>query len=255
VLTQQQKDFAENMLRMAKAIRNDPKRARQMVPELRDKSDVELRKMADEYEKIAKNPELMEQSLKAQEMMKDLKPEERKQLETVQQSLSGLGSGKALTPELIDTIADTVKNKPGLVKSLFKAGGKGADNDSQADSTVDTIIDYVSTFEKGTISWLVTNANWLYTDVRPILVRYYLTLDKYTYGLAKYIVGAIILAFLFVIFRITWLVVWTIAKYAYRGIYGITQAAINYKVAEKAESVASTITPDGNVEVKDEFGL
>ncbi len=63
VLTQQQKDFAENMLRMAKAIRNDPKRARQMVPELRDKSDVELRKMADEYEKIAKNPELMEQSL------------------------------------------------------------------------------------------------------------------------------------------------------------------------------------------------
>lgn len=243
------------MLRMAKAIRNDPKRARQMVPELRDKSDVELRKMADEYEKIAKNPELMEQSLKAQEMMKDLKPEERKQLETVQQSLSGLGSGKALTPELIDAIADTVKNKPGLVKSLFKAGGKGADNDSQADSTVDTIIDYVSTFEKGTISWLITNANWLYTDVRPILVRYYLTLDKYTYGLARYIVGAIVLAFLFVIFRITWLVVWTIAKYAYRGIYGITQAAINYKVAEKAESVASTITPDGNVEVKDEFGL
>jgi hypothetical protein len=141
--------------------------------------------------------------LKEFERMMSLSPDEKTDLQHIQDGLSGY---KPMDAAWIDSTIKTFKTKPGLFKALMK--GKGSMLGGVSDEQIESFIDMGSKMEVLTLKRIVSFVLYLGSLYKPAS-EYYKVVDSYTFGYAK------VLVFLLVgfVFYLLFLVLWYLVKF------------------------------------------
>ena len=133
--------------------------------------------------------------------MSRMEPVQRERLQLLQEGLSG---AKPMDASWIQSTVDTVKTQPDTIKTMLH--GRGAMLGGFSDEQLDGFIDSASRLDEGTLKWGIGTLVFLGSLVKPT-IEAYKYFDKYTLGLANYIIGIVIAFVLYFYVTFSWMVI------------------------------------------------
>ena len=189
----------QQMRQSAKALRSNPGMARKQNPQLAGFSDQQILEMADQYEKMAENHDMVK---KMKEMMESTTEDERQELMKFQEEMKASGAFENQTPgaapseNQIEILTKMLKKNPESFKKIMKSSGMfpGVSEDQ-----LNTSIDQLQQMDPNTVKMILSSTKYL----QP-LKEYYEKFDQMTYGCAKYILGVIAIIALYYIAIFVW---------------------------------------------------
>ena len=133
------------------------------------------------------------------ERMSKLSNKDRELLQSIQEGVSGV---RPITPEWINNIVKSLKERPVVFKQMLK--GKGSALGGMSDEQIESYIDMGSGMSEFFLQCIAFGI-WYLTKAMKPLSELYTTIDKYTFNSARYIFLAFLLpskvdAFAFTIF-------------------------------------------------------
>ena len=194
----------------AQIMRSNPNLVKKQNPQLAGYTNQQILELADQYEKLAENPEMMKQM---KDIMENTTEEERKEMQKFQEEMKASGisppaPGATPSDDQIDKMTKMLKKNPTVFKKIVKNSGmlKG-----QTDAQVDGWIDQLKDMDESTVKGILSSLKYL----EP-LKELYQKADKMTYGCAKYILGFIVIILLYYLLLGLWwllkLIWWAVAS-------------------------------------------
>jgi hypothetical protein len=189
----------QQMRQTAKMLRNHPKEAKRQNPQLAGFSDKQILELAEQYEKMAENPESFK---KMKESVENMTEEERQELMKFQEDMKAGGfdsqtPGAAPSDSQIETLTKLLKKNPESFKKIMKSssGMFAGVNEDQ----LNTMIDQLKDMDPNHVKMILSSSKYL----QP-LKEYYEKFDKMTYGFAKYILGFLAIVALYYLAIFVW---------------------------------------------------
>ena len=152
--------------------------------------------------------------------MSRMEPVQRERLQLLQEGLSG---AKPMDASWIQSTVDTVKTQPETIKTMLH--GRGAMLGGFSDEQLDGFIDSASRLDEGTLKWGIGTLVFLGSLVKPT-IEAYKHFDKYTLGLANYLIGIVLAFALYFYVTFSWMVIkWLYAYFFAKSIAASAAAA------------------------------
>lgn len=175
------------------------------------------------------------------ERMSKLSNKDRELLQSIQEGVSGV---RPITPEWINNIVKSLKERPDVFKQMLK--GKGSALGGMSDEQIESYIDMGSGMSEFFLQCIAFGI-WYLTKAMKPLSELYTTIDKYTFNSARYI----FLAFFGVLFYYFAITMFFVLKFLFVQIYAIvllTYATImgNNPIATGTEGTTTVL--DSTVE-------
>eukprot|EP01038_Epipyxis_sp_PR26KG_P011909 gene11909-15933_t len=223
----------------AAMMRRDPAMVRRSQPAFANMTDEQIKQYADQLEQAAADPAMM----KEVERMAKLSSEDRTDLQNIQEGLTGI---KPIDTAWIDNTIATLKRKPKMFKDMMK--GKGAMLGGISDEQINSFIDVASKMEASTLKIIISGIRFLASLYKPG-VDLYNVIDKYTFGMAKYIAMAVVALISYYLFYGLWLLLkllftalFYFGKQLYAIIYPSAAGSFTQTAVGKAPEKAATAT-------------
>lgn len=97
-----------------------------------------------------------------------------------------------------DCAVNVVKNNSGLLKTMLTGKGAGI-----SDASVSSFIDTASSLDPATLKMLMKAVKYL-SELQKPMYEAYLKLDKWTFGMAQYIVGILVIFIGYYVLKALW---------------------------------------------------
>ena len=167
--------------------------------------------------------------------MSRMEPVQRERLQLLQEGLSG---AKPMDASWVQSTVDTVKTQPETIKTMLH--GRGAMLGGFSDEQLDGFIDSASRLDEGTLKWGIGTLVFLGSLVKPT-IEAYKHFDKYTLGLANYLIGIVLAFALYFYVTFSWMVIKLL--YAYFFAQSIAASAAAATAAAGASASGATTAP------------
>ena len=219
-------------------------------------------------------------SSQMQEQASKLTPQQREELQKLQQSgelpMKNMGENMS-EDERIEYICKLVKTNPALFKSMMKSGMMSGLPDSQ----IDSYIDQLSKMEPDTLRSVISSTTWASTYLKPLQEYYkkvvtnfqfecvirtlsvsnncilqFNQVDNATYGCAKYILGFIAMILMYYIFTFVWWllrIMWRFFGGMLAAITGANKGISGAPVEVTVQDGIPSETPDSKASIDDLF--
>jgi hypothetical protein len=176
----------DQLRQQAKYMRSNPAGVRSQNAAFAKMTDAQIIEYADTIEKTASDPELMKEVAK----MSNYSEADRQSLQGIQEAVAG---HRKMDIAWIENTVDSFKKNPSLFKSTL--AGKGAALGNVSDDQINSFIDFISSIDRYYLILVVRFIVYC-TTIYPTVMEVYKLADKYTLGMIKYI----LLAMLFAVF-------------------------------------------------------
>ena len=171
--------------------------------------------------------------MKEVERMAQLTPDERSQLQSIQDGLQGT---KAIDDAWFDSAISTLKTNPGFYKTMLK--GKGAMFGGVTDEQTESFVDTAATMDANTLKYILKFLKYLGSWAKP-LTNFYNLFDKYTYGFGKHILLGI---FAIIVYQSILLWIY-FARMSFTFLYGWYKGTVGTAAIEAVTTAAGSTTP------------
>lgn len=218
----------QQMRQNAKLLRSNPREARKQNPQLAAFSDQQILELAEQYEKMAENPEMFK---KMKEMMENQTEEEREEFMKFQEDMKAGGfdnqnPGAPPSEAQIEALTNLLKKNPESFKKIMKNSGMfaGVNDENQ----LNNYIDQLKNMDPSHVKMILSSQKYL----QP-LKEYYEKFNKMTGGFAYYILAflAVIALYYLAIF------VWWFLKLIWWGLMSILTLIIGGSEQKAAAGV------------------
>lgn len=176
----------DQLRQQAKYMRSNPAGVRSQNAAFAKMTDAQIMEYADTIEKTASDPELMKEVAK----MAKYSDSDRQSLQGIQEAVSGQ---RKMDITWIETTVDSFKSNPSLFKSTLS--GRGAALGNISDEQINSAIDFFASMDRYYLILVVRFLVYCST-IYPKVIELYKLADKYTLGMIKYV----LLAMLFAVF-------------------------------------------------------
>ena len=171
--------------------------------------------------------------MKEVERMAQLTPDERSQLQSIQDGLQGT---KPIDDAWFDSAISTLKTNPGFYKTMLK--GKGAMFGGVTDEQTESFVDTAASMDAKTLKYILKFLKYLGSWAKP-LTDFYNLIDKYTYGFGKHILLGI---FAIIVYQSILLWIY-FAKISYAFLYGWYKGTSGTAAVEAVSAAAGSTIP------------
>jgi len=202
----------------------------------------QLREYADMLDKAADDPNM----LKEMESLSSFNDKERSLLASIQDGASGK---TPMDRKWVENIVKYIKENPKFFKTLLK--GKGSAFGGITDSQMEAFIDTLSSLSSWFLIFTISNIIYVASLAKP-MKELYNKVDTYTFGMAQYIVLAIILVIVYYCSRLGFYFFRLFLNYMIIPLFVFMKSLVTGTGSIKNTSSTNTNTMD-NSNSKDEF--
>ena len=185
----------------AKLMRENPKAVRRSAPEYKDKTDEEIRKIADQLEEYANDPEKFKQMKEGMNAMQNMSPKDQQAFQRASQTMQNANLPEG--GDEFDKLVHLKRADPEAFKALIKSNFKG--KIGMSDETIDSLCDRLSADQIGMI---FRSLKWLGNAYKVV--------DEKTFGCGKYILGIVVVIIIYLLAILIWKLVtftWWLISY------------------------------------------
>lgn len=185
----------------AKLMRENPKAIRKAAPEYKDKTDEEIRKIADQLDEFANDPAKFKQMKEGMNAMQNMSPKDQEAFQRASQTMQNANLPEG--GDEFDKLVHLKRQDPEAFKALIKSNFKGKGGISE--ETIDSLCDRLSADQIGMI---FRTLKWLGSAYKVV--------DEKTFGCGKYILGVVVVILIYLLVILIWKLVtftWWLISY------------------------------------------
>jgi len=223
-------------------IRQDPSIVKRSNKAFANMTLDQIRQYADMLDKAADDPNM----LKEMEQLSSFNDKEKNLLTSIQEAVGGT---RPMDKEWIESIVKSLKENPKFFKTLLK--GKGSMMGGFTDVQMESFIDMLSSLSTWFLVFLIGTIIYIQSLAKPSK-ELYNTVDKYTFGMAQYIVLALVLVIVYYCTRMGFYMFQLFLNYLVIPLYYFIKALIFGNGLKSTSSGSSSSTIDTS-NGKDEF--
>jgi hypothetical protein len=224
-------------------IRQDPSIVKRSNKAFANMSLDQIRQYADMLDKAADDPNI----LKEMEQLSSFNDKEKNLLTSIQEAVGGT---RPMDKEWIESIVKSLKENPKFFKTLLK--GKGSMMGGFTDVQMDSFFDMLSSLSSWFLVFLLSTIIYIQSLGKPAK-ELYNTVDKYTFGMAQYIVLALVLVIVYYCTRFGFYMFQLFLNYCIIPLYYFIKALIFGNGIKYTTSTTTTTSTTDTSNSKDEF--